>query len=134
MVVLLLVIGTLGDRWRAAHPERVALPATAEHAPPAEDARAGPAATPGRAPSGDAPAETVDLNTAGVRELDALPGIGPVLAERIVEHRRAHGPFRTTDELLAVRGIGPRLFERLRPRVRAGASAAGAASGGAAAP
>ena len=63
------------------------------------------------------PRATLDLNRAGAGELDALPGIGPVLAARIVEHRRVHGPFRSPDELLAVRGIGPRLLERLRPRV-----------------
>jgi competence protein ComEA len=53
-----------------------------------------------------------------VAELDALPGIGPVLAARIVEHRRAHGPFRRVEELRAVRGVGPRLFERLHGRLR----------------
>ena len=56
---------------------------------------------------------------ADARALDALPGIGPVLAARIVQHRREHGAFRDPDELLAVRGIGPRLLERLRPLVTA---------------
>ena len=59
----------------------------------------------------------IDLNTAGVSELDRLPGIGPVLAARIVAHRDAHGPFRGPEELLAVQGIGPRLLERLGSRV-----------------
>jgi competence protein ComEA len=57
----------------------------------------------------------VDLNRAGARELDGLPGIGPVIAERIVLQRRRYGPFRGIDELLAVRGVGPRLLERIRP-------------------
>ncbi|WP_346622618.1 ComEA family DNA-binding protein [Blastococcus montanus] len=49
----------------------------------------------------------VDLNTAGVADLDALPGIGPVLAQRIVEHRARSGGFRSVDELDDVPGIGP---------------------------
>ncbi|MGY1846042.1 MULTISPECIES: helix-hairpin-helix domain-containing protein [unclassified Blastococcus] len=49
----------------------------------------------------------VDLNTAGVAELDALPGIGPVLAQRIVEHRTRSGGFRSVEELDDVPGIGP---------------------------
>jgi competence protein ComEA len=60
----------------------------------------------------------VDLNAASPEELDRLPGIGPVLAGRIVEYRRRHGRFTRIEELLAVRGIGPRLLERLRGRVR----------------
>lgn len=65
---------------------------------------------------------SLDLNRASAAELDALPGIGPVLAGRIVAQREAHGPFRSADELLAVPGIGPRLWERLRSRVRVEAS------------
>jgi competence protein ComEA len=49
----------------------------------------------------------IDLNTAGVAELDALPGIGPVLAQRIVDHRSRQGPFRSVEELDDVPGIGP---------------------------
>lgn len=64
--------------------------------------------------------EPVDLNQAGVEALDALPGIGPALAGRIVESRARDGPFRRADDLLRVRGIGPALLERLRPRVRPG--------------
>jgi competence protein ComEA len=72
----------------------------------------------------------VDLNQAGLAELDALPGIGPVLAGRILQHRNAHGPFREPEDLLAVPGIGPRLLERLRPRIRVGSpSIAGTGSG-----
>jgi competence protein ComEA len=65
----------------------------------------------------------VDLNPADAEQLDTLPGIGPVLAGRILEFRRAHGPFRTLEELRAVRGVGPRLLERLAPRVRLGHAA-----------
>ena len=66
----------------------------------------------------DAAPAAVDLNRATARELEKLPGVGPVLAGRIVAHRQRYGPFRQPEELLAVRGIGPRLLERLRPHVR----------------
>jgi len=57
----------------------------------------------------------VSLNRATVEELDALPGIGEVLAGRIVAYRDAHGPFQSIDELTSVEGIGPTLLEELRP-------------------
>ncbi|MGH2399200.1 MAG: helix-hairpin-helix domain-containing protein [bacterium] len=56
----------------------------------------------------------VDLNRAAARDLEALPGIGPVLARRIVAHRERHGPFLRLEDLLQVEGIGPRMLERLR--------------------
>lgn len=61
---------------------------------------------------------TVDVNAAPVEELAQLPGLGPALAGRIVDHRRTHGPFTATADLLAVPGIGPATLERLRPHVR----------------
>jgi len=66
-------------------------------------------------------AAPLDLNRADAADLDALPGIGPVLARRIVDFRREHGPFRRVEELRAVRGVGPRLLERIRPRVEVAA-------------
>lgn len=60
----------------------------------------------------------VNLNTATAAELELLPGIGPALAARIVEHRRSNGPFTGVEELDHVRGIGPRTMEALRPLVR----------------
>jgi competence protein ComEA len=65
----------------------------------------------GSGPSGDG--GRVDLNTATVGELDALPGIGPVLAQRIVDHRTSAGPFRSVDELDDVPGIGPAIAAEL---------------------
>jgi competence protein ComEA len=55
----------------------------------------------------------VNLNTASQAEIESLPGIGPVLAQRIIEGR----PYRSLEDLERVRGIGPRLLERLRPLV-----------------
>jgi competence protein ComEA len=55
----------------------------------------------------------LNLNTAGVAELDGLPGVGPVLAQRIVDHRTAQGPFTSTDQLDDVPGIGPTIAAEL---------------------
>jgi len=59
----------------------------------------------------------VNINTASVEELQALPGIGSARAEEIVALRKTRGSFRTVDELLEVRGIGPAMLERMRPQV-----------------
>ena len=60
-----------------------------------------------------------DLNRATAADLEALPGIGPVLAERIVASRAQAGPFASVDDLKRVRGIGPATTARLRPLVEA---------------
>ena len=62
----------------------------------------------------------IDLNRAGPDELQQLPGIGPALAERIVEYRGRTGGFRRPEELIEVPGIGPATLERLLPLVRVG--------------
>jgi comEA protein len=62
--------------------------------------------------------ERNNLNTADVAALDSLPGVGPVMAARIIAWRDQHGRFTTIDQLREVSGIGPRTFERLRPSVR----------------
>ena len=59
----------------------------------------------------------LDLNRATVEELVELPGIGPVLAERIVAFREEHGPFRSVEDLLQVPGIGEATLEALRPYI-----------------
>ncbi len=61
--------------------------------------------------------ERVDVNTAGVEELSQLPGIGEILAQRIVDYREANGPFRCLDELCDVEGIGEKRVENLRDYV-----------------
>jgi competence protein ComEA len=57
--------------------------------------------------------ERVNINTATVEQLQALPRIGPVLAQRIVEFRQQHGPFTRPEDLDAVPGIGPGLLEAM---------------------
>ena len=59
----------------------------------------------------------LDLNRATEEDFDALPGIGPRLAERILEYRKSAGAFHSLDELRAVKGIGKKTFERIRPLV-----------------
>lgn len=68
----------------------------------------------GSAQKGSTP---VNINTATAEELQALPRIGPAMAQRIIAWREAHGGFRSVDELDAVPGIGPSMLENLRPLV-----------------
>ncbi|XIE78478.1 helix-hairpin-helix domain-containing protein [Streptomyces sp. SBR177] len=72
----------------------------------------------GTAAAATGPATPLSLNTATAEQLDALPGVGPVLARHIVEHRLRHGGFRTVAELRDVNGIGARRFADLAPLVR----------------
>jgi competence protein ComEA len=65
-----------------------------------------------------APAGPVDLNTATLAELDTLPGVGPVLAQRILDWRTSHGQFATVDQLSDVPGIGDARMAQLRDLVR----------------
>lgn len=79
----------------------------------------GPAAGgPAGSAAGAAPVAPVPLNTATVDQLDTLPGVGPVLAQHIVDYRAQHGGFRSVDELREVNGIGDRRFADLRNLVR----------------
>lgn len=80
---------------------------------------------PGRgasAPAGTAPAAAsssapVQLSTATLEQLDSLPGVGPVTAQKILDYRQEHGAFHSVDELDAVPGIGPKRLDQLRDLV-----------------
>ncbi|MEU6550068.1 ComEA family DNA-binding protein [Streptomyces sp. NPDC046915] len=94
----------------------------------------GPAPPPGPAPgpapgtgtgsgaagttAGAGPSAPISLNTATADQFDALPGVGPVLAQHIIDYRTRHGGFRSVDELRQVNGIGARRFADLRNLVR----------------
>ncbi|MEV5173318.1 ComEA family DNA-binding protein [Streptomyces flaveolus] len=68
--------------------------------------------------TGTGPPAPVSLNTATAEQLDTLPGVGPVLAQHIIDYRTQHGGFRSVDELREVNGIGDRRFTDLRDLVR----------------
>jgi competence protein ComEA len=74
-------------------------------------------ASPGGAGGGAAPAGPVQLSVATVEQLDELPGIGPVTAQKIVAYRTEHGTFHSVDDLDEVPGIGPARVEQLRDLV-----------------
>jgi competence protein ComEA len=71
----------------------------------------------------------LDLNKATEHELESLPGIGPTLADRIMQYRRARGSFQTIEQLRDVKGIGENKFERIRALVIVGPPAASSQGG-----
>ena len=76
-----------------------------------------PSSSGGGAAGGVAGAAAVSLSSATVQELDELPGVGPITAQKIVDYRAEHGPFASVDDLDAVPGIGPTRIEQLRDLV-----------------
>jgi competence protein ComEA len=77
---------------------------------------------PKSAAAGPTPQDPIPLNEASVQELQVLNGIGPALAERIVEYRTTQRPFQRPAELKRVQGIGPKTWADLRPVVTVAAS------------
>jgi competence protein ComEA len=61
--------------------------------------------------------EKININTASVKDLQKLDGIGRGVAQRIVEYREANGPFKRSEDLRKVEGVGPTTFERNRERI-----------------
>ena len=85
------------------------------HISPKEELK--PSAPLGSSGPGTHESVRVDLNHATASDLEALPGIGPKLAQRVIEHRASHGPFTKVEDLRQVKGIGHKKFDRLRPHV-----------------
>ncbi len=98
--------------------EQIHVPVPGEEAPtaaPADPSTPGAPDADGAAQGAEAPgAGLVDLNTADAAALDALPGVGPAIAQRIIDHREANGPFARVDDLEQVPGIGPATLEKIR--------------------
>ncbi|MBL8063741.1 MAG: ComEA family DNA-binding protein [Anaerolineales bacterium] len=72
----------------------------------------GATSTPSTADTSDV--ELININEASVEELDTLPGIGPTIAQRIVDYRTTNGPFQSIDDIMNVSGIGPSTFENIK--------------------
>jgi competence ComEA-like helix-hairpin-helix protein len=70
------------------------------------------------------PAAPVNLNTATSEELQLVPGIGPVTAEKILQMRKSYRPFKSVDDLLAIHGLGPKRLEKMRKYLTVGKPAA----------
>lgn len=104
--------------------EQLVVPRPGEAAPTPVPPAAGPVAgagsgdAAGAGGSSEAGAEVIDLNAADVAGLDTLPGVGPVLAQRILDWRAENGRFSSVEELAEVSGIGDKVLAGLRPRVR----------------
>ena len=70
-----------------------------------------------------APAGKVNINTASAQQLETLPGVGPKLAARIVEYRQKSGGFKSTQELMNVKGVGEKSFGKLQSYLTVGDAA-----------
>lgn len=64
--------------------------------------------------------KVIDINTASKEELQSLPGIGPALAQRILDDRKQNGPYSKVDDLARVKGIGPKMLAKIRHRLSVG--------------
>jgi competence protein ComEA len=108
-------VGRAGGATRRADLSLVNLAApVADGAQVVVPVRAAPAAA-AASVGGEAPAQgPVHLNSATLEQLDALPGVGPVTAQKILDYRQEHGAFASIDELDAIPGIGPARLEQLR--------------------
>ncbi|MFH1856443.1 MAG: helix-hairpin-helix domain-containing protein, partial [Candidatus Omnitrophota bacterium] len=60
----------------------------------------------------------IDINTAGIDDIQRLKGVGPVLAAQIIAYRDTNGPFRGKEDLLNVKGIGPKIYESIEDNIR----------------
>src|SRR5437879_12189822 len=69
------------------------------------------------------PAKPVNINTATSEELQQVPGIGPATAEKILQMRKSYGAFKSVDDLLAIRGLGPKRLEKMRKYLTVGKAA-----------
>jgi competence protein ComEA len=99
--------------------EQILIPRRGEAALPAATptAAATSAIMPVPGASASLPGGLVNVNTADAAQLETLPGIGPVLAQQIIDYRTQNGPFATVDSLLDVSGIGPATLDEIRALV-----------------
>ena len=81
-------------------------------------------AAPGAAAKKKPPAKPVNINTATSEELQQVPGIGPATAQKILQMRKSYGPFKSVDDLLAIRGLGQKRLDKMRKYLTVGKSVA----------
>ncbi len=76
------------------------------------------------APSGLAkkkpPSQPINLNTANALELQQVPGIGPSTADKILKMRKSYGPYKSVNDLLSIKGLGPKKLDKMRPYLTVG--------------
>ena len=106
-----------GEQLRVPKPGEVLAGGAGRGAPGAGSGAVGPGDGSGAGGSPAAAGGPVNLNTATAAQLEDLPGVGPVLAQRIIDWRTEHGRFATVDELGEVSGIGEKIFAALQPKV-----------------
>ena len=100
--------------------EQIHVPVPGEEPPASSGPVTGGDTAPGAPGAGEggggdgASSGAIDLNSASATELEELPGVGPAIAQRIIEHREQNGPFESVDQLEEVSGIGPATLEKLR--------------------
>jgi comEA protein len=66
------------------------------------------------------PAQPININTANSEQLQQVPGIGPATADKILQMRKSYGPFKSVDDLLAIRGLGAKRLEKMRKYLTVG--------------
>lgn len=71
-------------------------------------------------PRSSAPSDCINLNTASVKQLESLPGIGEVIAKRIIEYRERQGPFRRPEEVIIIDGVSEAKYRQIEDRLCAG--------------
>lgn len=94
------------------------VPSPVKTAAPVEPAEADTVASVSEAVPAEPSDGRIDLNTATLEELDTLPGIGPVLAQRILDYREEYGGFLSVEEIVHVKGIGEKTLEKLKDLVK----------------
>jgi competence ComEA-like helix-hairpin-helix protein len=119
---------TRSEATTTAHPSTIADGAIKEEAIPTEDEAVSSTtalnAKPHKSPHPHFTAKKpkhppiTSLNTATLAKLQLLPGIGPKMAQRVLEYRRSHGPFTDLAQIMEVKGIGPKKFEKMRPFIK----------------
>jgi len=108
-LLIALLVGSGITLYKRSHPQfapelmREKSPQTTVYSPPLSDSLGGESVN-----------KKINLNQATSEELEVIPGLGPILSQKIIAYREAHGPFRKLDDLMQISGIGPKKFEQIK--------------------